>query len=322
MSDEYIYEFNTKEKMVSISQNNNINNIKNDFIIWGVLRGTQNPIHGRYVLDKKPTRYYSYGTKEKKGKIYTSEDYDWRELIYQMAIDYKNHNDKVDFYEVISQRNPALVQNGLTGYEQYYSDMEAFWRQLYNPNPSEDDKDSYNSKHWHVNVSNSPESLKFWIDFLDVGGELQQFSVKSIGDRVKAENNSKITSIYYKETPEVIIKITDAENKDYENQELVNNQDNSYTVISFPNNLKEAFSVSSKGNSTYSRATEMMNNHLLFANTLTISCAPIYYLEPNHKVKIIDERYGGDYLLDKISIPLTYNGTMNLTLNKIVNSIC
>jgi hypothetical protein len=32
----------------------------------------------RYAIHKKPTKYVSYDGK----KIYTSNDYDWRELIY------------------------------------------------------------------------------------------------------------------------------------------------------------------------------------------------------------------------------------------------
>ena len=58
---------------------------------------------------------------------------DWRELIYQMALDYKEHGDKDDFLTTISFYNKAHYPTGYTGYEHYYNDMEGFWRQLYDP---------------------------------------------------------------------------------------------------------------------------------------------------------------------------------------------
>jgi len=68
-----------------------LNAIKNDFAIWGKLTGvnkTALPIHLRYAIDRKPRIYYSLLEK----KCYTSNleyygQYDWRELIYQMARD-------------------------------------------------------------------------------------------------------------------------------------------------------------------------------------------------------------------------------------------
>ena len=85
---------------------------------------------------------------------------DWREIIYQMALDYYKHNQENDFlanlslynsfdtseeyYEgntfmdTIVANNGKLYPYGVTGYEQYYEDMEAFWRELYNPKPEVD----------------------------------------------------------------------------------------------------------------------------------------------------------------------------------------
>jgi hypothetical protein len=43
--------------------------------------------------------------------------------------------------------------------------------------------------------------LNFWIDFLDTQGELIQYSVKNIGNRPKAINDSDVKAIYFRETP-------------------------------------------------------------------------------------------------------------------------
>lgn len=98
-----------------------------------------------------------------KGKTYAGIYYrfivcDWREVIYQMALDYYKHNQENDFLsnlsdyntfdtanynedlqnefmEKIKKDNGRLYLNGITGYEQYYVDLYSFWRDIYNPNP-------------------------------------------------------------------------------------------------------------------------------------------------------------------------------------------
>lgn len=64
---------------------------------------------------------------------------DWREIIFQMALDDRQHGHEDGFYLNVRKQN-GLNENsewrfptGKTGYEQYYIDMEGFWRQLYCP---------------------------------------------------------------------------------------------------------------------------------------------------------------------------------------------
>lgn len=70
-------------------------------------------------------------------------DTDWREIIYQMAKDYRKHNHDDDFLIKVRENNilagKYLYPTGYTGYEQYYIDLEGFWRQLYNPDFKIDD---------------------------------------------------------------------------------------------------------------------------------------------------------------------------------------
>jgi hypothetical protein len=46
----------------------------------------------RYAVDTKPTEYRSLD-----GTLYNTSNYDWRELIYQMALDYNKHWTEDDF---------------------------------------------------------------------------------------------------------------------------------------------------------------------------------------------------------------------------------
>ena len=164
-----------------------LNNVKNDFSIWGTRSGVgaELPVHLRYAVDKKPVYYKTFDGVEwnsqvgdwcvdKQGNIIDMEDLDylltgkeresdevkdailaqkgyrhvvwkkenlcdWREIIFQMALDYRKHNHDDDFYIKLRNNNGLDLNNqwyypaGKTGYEQYYVDMEGFWRQLYCP---------------------------------------------------------------------------------------------------------------------------------------------------------------------------------------------
>ena len=66
---------------------------------------------------------------------FTTNEYDWRELIYQMALDYRKFSHDDDFVFKMRENNPDFPY-GKTGYEPYYTDIEGFWRDLYNPDPS------------------------------------------------------------------------------------------------------------------------------------------------------------------------------------------
>jgi hypothetical protein len=99
-----------------------------------------------------------------------------------MALDYRRCNHDSDYEYKLKANNPELAPYGKTGYEQYYIDMEAFWRQLYNPD-SINRGDAYNSNGWNKAIENAPESLNFWIDFLDTNGDMGKYSVDTIGYR-------------------------------------------------------------------------------------------------------------------------------------------
>lgn len=133
------FEFNNDELLVSKRSNYNLNNIKNDFAIWG--KRDNQDIFLRYAIDKKPIEYTTYDFKgndklpPRASSVFTTDNYDWREILYQMAYDYINYRNQDDFYEWLEDKNPNLIKNGKTGYEKYYTDIYSFWRDIYNPNP-------------------------------------------------------------------------------------------------------------------------------------------------------------------------------------------
>ena len=128
---ELVFNFIGNNLISAISNTPNILNLKNDYSVWGVrktLAGSELDIHMRYAIDKKPFYYKAYN-----GIIYTtlqlenSKFVDWREIIYQMAKDYRKYYHDDDFLYNIEHNNifnnSNLYINGKTGYEQYYTDI-------------------------------------------------------------------------------------------------------------------------------------------------------------------------------------------------------
>ena len=464
------YEFHGGELITAFNNNPNLLNLKNDYSIWGEresVSGAKMPIHMRYAIDKKPIRYKQiyvplndqqvdaynkkYNTElpyQVIQQTFSTADYDWREIIYQMALDYYRYNILDDFELRVAEANPIDYPSGRTGYEQYYIDMQGFWRELYYPGLEQEvnglyteveslktevntmiievygeeseysdnrlggienelyclnnyvstgdmpvfkhpvtntqmtatefiyyiankyqfkdieghliladnelllsmlndhyfrrksaletkqykleqleneyvymhdyrqsnyyTETSHPHKNWNRNVYEQPELLNFWFDFLDTSGELQQFSVQSIGSRSKSINDTNVKSIYNRETPSVIF-ITSDEEVD---------RNSGFKYIQVPD-IETMFTYSAQGKSAKEKLDELIYQHGYCVESATITTIPIYYLEPNIRVYLHDEETGldGDYIVSKITIPLTYNGTMSLTATKAAENI-
>ena len=334
----YNYFFGDGKLIQSFQNTPNLNNLKNDYSIWGTrttIAGAEIPIHYRYAIDKKPERYKSisiteedikgYNTlypnsklKTQESILYSIDTYDWREIIYQMALDFYQYNQLDNFLIKIMEANPDTCPLGETGYEQYYIDLQGFWRQLYNPFPKEEEITEYKpagdkNEYWHINVFENPALLNFWFDFLDTDeSELGYFSVKSVGDRVKAINDKTVTSIYYKEVPNLIFTTY----QQYQNSEA--KEWTGYTPVFIQSNLEGLFKISSQGKSAKETLDQLLYNYSYCTETINIKSIPIYYLQPNTRIFIKDDysKINGEYIINKITIPLNYNGTMSINATK------
>lgn len=349
---------------------------------------------------------YFYDTNEDGTITLNNEIYsivDWREIIYQMAKDYYKHNHDDD-YEVQLQRHNNKTfekrveitnldgtkrteslpiefkpyERGRTGYEQYYHDIEGFWRLLYAPKEYLDNYNTDNAKYpiytvntedfystivnpetgvetlgeyigpWNKNVIQEPSALLFWFDFFDANDlGLGQFSVPAIGDRPKEENNDAIHSLIYKDIPDIIF-IEESLYREYEkNDRLLDGYDYivfideaTYNQYAEENNLSNRcmysisynnmnyiqesinngdIRVSSRSLTAHESIDDLLYNYAYSNETITITSVPIYYLEPNTIISAEDEqrKVNGYYIINKISLPLDYKGTMSITAIKV-----
>lgn len=319
------YSFIGNKMTTMLNNNPNINNIKNDYAIWGKkkssLESEENAIHMRVAIDEKPESYTNFN-----GITYDTNTWDWRELIFQMAKDYFDHNHEDDYEVMLHKFNPTYPF-GKTGYETYYEDMLGFWRYLYNPESTdneiyvieqeknETETDFKKKQYWNREIFDNPSGLIFWFDFLDgKTTKLGKYSVKAIGDRTKTVNNDKIKAITYGEIPNIIYTTHD-EYDELEEAKLLNDGYN-YVVLS--DTMSEYFDATRKQKSAQDELDQLIYQYAYCNESITITSVPIYHLEPNMRINVYDEKtkINGDYIVNKIVISLAYNGTMQIMASK------
>lgn len=344
VQDKEIYDFTQGAYLISLSNTPDIANLKNDFSIWGT-NPSDMAIHYRYAIDEKPIAYRSI-REDNNNKVYAiSEEIankyylgienpiicDWREILYQMADDYFKCHTNENFTRKIKEFNPILFPFGKTKYEQYYRDIEGFWRDLYidptkifNKNEVEEEYLSENidkywsneekityyppgdiNQYWNKDVFENPTKLKFFIDFLD-SGIIQNFNVRRLGRKAYIEENKDIKAINYSSIPPILYLEPDEET----------------TLSGFKKiqiqHIDWLFSKAKQGISAKEVIEQCLYKYAYCNEAVNITCSPIFDLQPNSSLLLKDKeaQVNGEYIVDKITLSLNYNGNMNITAIK------
>ena len=73
------------------------------------------------------------------------------------------------------------------------------------------------------------------------------------------------------------------------------------------------------GYSAQDAVRNLLNQYTNFNETISIQCMPIYYLEPNTRIKVDDmaSNIHGDYIIKSISLPIDGKSTMSITATRI-----
>ena len=279
---------------------------------------------------EKANSVYESSIGELRNSLYESVvKVNWRELIYQMARDYFDYyqNPKIDYQqELYNSNQDVLLKTGLTGYEVFYTDMLSFWRTLYySPLLEKDDYDieeatllkvnNFNLQTlWNNAVEEDPTTLDFWLDLSEGSGELSYYSISAIGDRLKATKNSAIKALYYKEIPNIVFFEQD------DIDIIENDSINTYSYFQLGGPLSDAYTISAQGKSAFDMLQEQLYKFAYCVENISITTIPIYTLQPNYQINVssIEQNLNGQYIITRITIPFTYNGTMSISATKAV----
>ena len=179
------------------------------------------------------------------------------------------------------------------------------------------DNQDYNiNTGWAINVTQDPSNLIFWFDFLDTDGEVAKYSVRAVGNRPKAVNDDNVKSIYYRETPCVIFVNAD-------NWEKLRDVKPGYTYVKLNKDIENLFHISSQGKTAHAQLETFLYNFTYCTESISMTTIPVYHLQPNTRVSVRDDNshINGEYLINRLTIPLTYNGTMNISAIKAADTI-
>ncbi len=326
-------EYGEYEQVFDVTKNNFANYIQTTKLYIKNLNGTYS-IATKYIKDEQ--YYKALNTNTNVIRC------DWRELIYQMACDYYKFNHKIpNFSQTIANtgENLQYYPTGVTGYETYYTDMQAFWRELYNPDAlNEEYKNqayveldissgistgNFNTKTgFNENVTKNPEVLNFWFDFMGTNGELGKYAAKVIGNRAKSVNNDKVQAIYYPEVPPILFVSTEDEEALDKSKNDFNNM-TGYTFIQLTPQLENCFTISSQGKSAKDELDNLLYEHTYANESVTLTAMPIYHLQPNTRIFVKDDNTGinGEFIVSKVTVPLQYNGTASINATRAVERI-
>lgn len=335
-STEATYEIKDSDTLVSLTRSPRYEDIKNDFVVWGK-NASGVDIHYRLVIDEKPVLnkckkymwsvvndmgdvinylYTDTNTKPAEAKeLVASPCEEWREEIYRNALE-----------------RQAQVQPT----EPYDAEMLAFWRLLYNPDNKDwvyADYPEYN--HWNPNVREDPASLVFWIDFIDTTSEVGKYAVSQIGRRMKVVNNDNIKILFTKQIPPIVFipdyqEVADLLEIEYTNAEDAAEKVREYCAANETNyffklspQVESSFVNSSTGVSAFDEIRNLLYQYLVYNTTISISCLPRYWYEPNNMIYLENRENGiqGNYVITQYSLPLTYNGTMSITMTQALTRV-
>lgn len=250
----------------------------------------------------------------------------WRELIYQMACDYMQYGHDDNYAVRLARLNPQY-QNGCTGYESYYTDFLAYWRDIYDPFSDDFEKYYVNKSGqslsteeqmiygWNRAYYANPTLLDWWVDFIeDSESSIGKYSVAAIGDRTKVVNNDAIKAIIYSETPNIIYIDSD-KYETYKTQNLLND---GYAYMPLSKIYEDKFKISSQGKTAYDELNDLLYQYAYMNEKISLKAIPIYYLEPNTLITVDDNESNihGEYIINKITLQLSHNGTMSITATK------
>lgn len=223
---------------------------------------------------------------------------------------------------------PYLLTENVNHFNHYYTSLDAEGKNIIEVKTFNKEKIYYSragynhyrdfkaGNFWSKDIYTQPQFLTFWFDFLEPDtSDLAKYSVPVIGSRTKVINEDKnIRAIHYKEIPQVIFK--HPTDDDFERK-------SGYTYIFISSAAEGLFSISSKGKSAKERIDELLNQYTYCTEDINMSAVPAYHLQPNDHIYVRDDNSGinGEYIINKLTIPLGYNKMMSISATKVIPNI-
>lgn len=247
--------------------------------------------------------------------------HEWREELFRQALlNSENGSQKGDYDDELL----AKIDNKYLWRKQLFDPQNETWHEEWNnqidsANSNEEKIDTWDG--WNPAIYIDPSLITYWLDFIDVDQLVSKYSVNKIGRRTKALTKTNMSLLYKLNVPDVIFFENTGEADLIQKIEEYTLEGQAYCALK-PGQMK-LFSFSGTGSTAFDYIREMLYQYLIYNLTVTINCAPRYYLEPNNLIYIDDKKSNikGEFVITQYTLPLTYNGNMSITTNEALTRV-
>ena len=315
-----IYTFKEGTGLItSYSNSPNYNNIKNDFHIWGKAADNY-AIHYHLAIKSKPLPPF------KSRKVVFLKN-DKGEYTGGLRLATSNDTEDIEDYTPIDQRAELYLQ-GLELQEAqirpdvYQQELLDLFDSIYEFGYHDDNGTQIASGRFKADMVKNPNTLKYFIDYLEPVNELFDCSVDTIGQKIYSYQKDNIKKLYNMDVPNVILIDTESPIKEqeriisrcqYEGQPYANVSHKVYSKVT----------IGTMGYTAQEVTRDLLYQYTDYAESISIQSIPIYYLEPNTRITVDDQKSGihGDYIIKNISLPLDAGGTMSISATRAFERI-
>lgn len=158
--------------------------------------------------------------------------------------------------------------------------------------------------------------LDYYLDLIDVQSKISEFNIPSISARSKVWSDDAVNCIFEKTIPDVVLIEAGKGQITQEERNYCEKQGDSYYQV--PSSIYNALAGGGYQNSAFNAIRDILYQYTNYNESITLTTLPIYYLEPNTRITVEDEKSSihGDYMIKTISRPFDCNGTMQITATK------
>ena len=232
---------------------------------------------------------------------YVSTD-DWRTELY---------------YQGTQKKDKTFSEN------YYYAELNAEWSKIYDMRRDLRAEDTteidivpcyHYSGGYRSDVSQ--DSYDYWLDFIEGNNNsninLSQYNVYNIGRRTKVVTDTNTNCVFAREVPNYTYVYRLGDQDGYQNTDA--------NAIQISTDVYNNMTLSAAQNSAFTKTQELLLNYTQYGEAINLSIIPIYHLDANTRISIVDTDLGinGDYLIKTISLPLTSNGVSSISATKCV----
>ena len=146
---------------------------------------------------------------------------------------------------------------------------------------------------------------------------LISFEVDSIGRRTHTLQESKITKIYNRDVPNVVLINSGGTAAAYNAlRDKCEAEGQTYAAVS--GSIYDTLAMQTTGYAAQDTMRELLYKYTNYNEQISLQTVPIYFLDANTRISVKDDASNiyGDYIIKTLSVPLTPNGNMSITASR------